>query len=192
MNRTLILTVLAGVILASSVSVLYLSAKSVLPELPKLPFITPSPPAGQGRPLGEAPTSGQQQGSEVKFDTLGKAQTSEHGEKENYVVNSQEEWRQLWDKITGPTARAMPVPVNFDKETVVAVFQGQKGSAGYTIEVTKILQANGTLEVFITGTSPGKNCLTAAVITAPYHIIKVEKFTREVKFTQEQKVTDCR
>lgn len=191
MNRALLLTILAGVILVGSVSVLYLSARSVLPELPKLPFLTPSPPAGQGRPVDAIPTSGKEQGSQVKFETLGKAQTSEHQEEKNYVVNTGEEWSKLWGKITGPTARAMPVPVDFEKETVIAVFQGQRSSAGYTIEVTKILQVNGKLEVFVTETSPGDSCVTAQVITAPYHLVKIQRFTDGVKFNVEEVVRAC-
>lgn len=183
MNRMLFLTVLAGIILAGSVSVLYLSARSVIP---RLPFLSPSPRQG-----GATPTSGQEQAGQVKFETLGKAQTSEHQEERNYVISTGEEWGKLWDKITGPTAKASPVPVDFEKETVLAVFQGQKGSAGYVIEITKIIKVDNNLEVFVTKTSPGKSCLTAAVITAPYHIVKIEKFGGEVKFIQEQKVIDC-
>lgn len=170
MNRKLFLTVLAGIILVGSVSVLYLSARSVVP---KPPFLTPP---------------GQEQGGQVKFETLGKAQTSEHQEERNYVVNNVEQWRELWDKITGPSGR---VPVDFQGETVLAVFQGQRGSAGYVIEITKIVKVDNSLEVFVTETSPGSSCLTAQVITAPYHIVKIEKFTGEVRFNQEQKVTDC-
>lgn len=168
MNKILTLTALATVVLVSSLVAYFSVTKSPSP--------TPSIPADK---------------EEIKFETVSKQQVSDHSQKQNYVINSSQEWEQLWDKITSPTAQAFPTPLDFEKETVVAVFQGLRSSAGYAIEVTRIVRVSNTIEVFVTQTSPGKSCLTAQVITTPYHLVKIEKFTGDIKFITQENIHEC-
>src|SRR5215210_7471130 len=72
----------------------------------------------------------------VEFETLAKFFMSGHTEKKNYVITSKEDWETLWDKVV---SRSNPRPaapeVDLSKHSLVAVFQGNQPSSGYSISV---------------------------------------------------------
>lgn len=94
------------------------------------------------------------------------------------VIDDFVEWAALWDEHTAILSRRPPIPdVDFEKETVIAYFVGEKPSSGYGVEITAIeLQGdpkNQELVVTIKEYTPAR--LSSDVITQPYHIVRVPK-----------------
>ena len=89
-----------------------------------------------------------------------------------------------------PTEQIAPA-VNFDEKMLIAVFQGQKPSGRYSIEINKIKEYADYIEVTVRETSPGENCIVTFALTSPLHIVEVEKSDKPIRFTFEQEITRC-
>lgn len=69
---------------------------------------------------------------------------------------------------------------DFSAFFVIAVFQGEKGSTGYSVEVTDVQRKDNTITIYAQFHEPAPDALTNPLITSPYYILKVEK-TESVK-----------
>lgn len=127
------------------------------------------------------------QEQKVSFVTLSK-RTSRIKDAGTKVVFDAASFDTLWLQHNGSTQQKPEV--NFDSETVIAVFSGQKNTGGYLIEITRILQTGSQLNVYYKETSPGSEDLTSQVITSPAHLVKIplsksQKDFENVTFTAE-------
>jgi hypothetical protein len=133
--------------------------------------------------------------NELSFDTIEKGFYSTYKEKKNLVINSEEEWSELWQEMnSNDENKSNAIPsINFNEEQVIAVFQGEKNSSGYEISIKKIVETNDSIKVFVEETIPGENCETLTVITSPYHIVKIKKplIEKEISFEEKQSTTSC-
>ncbi len=140
-----------------------------------------------------APTTlGQKTGRSLPFKTIDKNLQSGHTERKDYVIKTPAEWEKLWKQIH-PDSDAPPSPqINFNKQMVIAVFQGQKPSGGYAIEIKKLIYgSNKKIEATVEEKSPGKGCMATSALTTPYHIVVVAKRNQEIVFTHTQSTQDC-
>ncbi len=137
--------------------------------------------------------------TEIKFTTLFQHSQSSHEQKKNYVIRSQVDWQKLWQQMQAAAfvprdARTDSLlnKIDFSKQMIIAVFQGQKPSGGYGITITKLVRIGNRLEVFIEEKSPGADCFTTQALTQPYHVIVTEKSALKVAFTTRQSTRACR
>lgn len=129
-----------------------------------------------------------QTGTEVAFTELKKGAFNAIEREQQRVIRATEEWADLWNEMF-PTEMITPVP--FEDKMILAVFMGSVGSAGRGVQIIKILEKENLLEVYVQEELPGRGCVSAAVITQPYHIIQLRRIDKEVKFIFEEKVRDC-
>jgi len=135
----------------------------------------------------------------LPFKTLAQQSQCEHSQRKDYVIRTQADWEKLYQKIYGVQLNAKAarsdsalLKIDFAKQMIIAVFQGQKPSGGYSIEIAKLVRDGKRLEVVIEEKAPGKNCFTTQVLTHPFHVIVTEKSDRKVVFTRRQITVDCR
>ncbi len=64
---------------------------------------------------------------------------------------------------------------DFSDFFVIAIFQGEKGSTGYSVEVTDVQRKDNTITIYAQFHEPAPDALTNPLITSPYCILKVEK-----------------
>lgn len=69
---------------------------------------------------------------------------------------------------------------DFSVSFIAVIYQGQKGSTGYLIEVTDVQQKDNTITIYAQFHEPAPDSLTNPLITSPYYILKVEK-TESIK-----------
>jgi hypothetical protein len=112
----------------------------------------------------------------------------------NIVVRSQKEWEDLLAQHQGaaPPQNALlqsgfpppplPASVDFRSSMAVAVFAGQKPTAGHAIEMTAIQPEAGRIVVSYRETAPGPDRMAAQVLTSPYHIKIVPRSDLPVLF----------
>lgn len=96
-----------------------------------------------------------------------------------------------WEKVWKEHSADAPVPaVDFSKESVVAVFLGEKTTAGVKVEI--VVQQDpidsGRLNVFYKEVSPKTKGFAASVICRPYAMVKVAK-AKTVAFEANGRVT---
>ena len=62
-----------------------------------------------------------------------------------------------------------PLPdVSFDTRAVVVAYQGQKGTGGYSIEITGIKRVGTVLAISVSERRPASGDITTQVITSPF------------------------
>jgi len=92
-----------------------------------------------------------------------------------FRATTQAEWDDLWAQHK---ANVTPPPqqpaVDFSRQMVIAVFDREQTSGGYSIEITQIKKRLERLAVFATRSEPGDNCATTTALTSPFHIVSVE------------------
>lgn len=69
----------------------------------------------------------------------------------------------------------------------LAVFAGEKPTAGYSIRITKVLDSEGVTKVMVEETVPGKDVMVAQVLTYPMDIVKLTGITDNVKLEFDTK-----
>jgi len=129
------------------------------------------------RPTGQAGSAG----SNGSLRSIDKGLDSQIDEARQVTVRSAAEWEKLWRQHAGERARP---PVDFAKETVLAVFLGSRPTAGFSIEIAGTRQDGPTLIVQYRETRPAAGGIVAQVLTSPYHIVAISKSAAvtDVKF----------
>jgi len=119
---------------------------------------------------------------DVQFQTISKGSFNSLQEKSEYVIKNNEDWKNLWHKINSFNKPESNLPgIDFNKSIIIAVFQGQKNTGGYNIEIKKIIERKNYIEVQVKeNNSSGRFIIEA--ITSPYHIVKINRLGKEIKF----------
>jgi hypothetical protein len=95
------------------------------------------------------------------------------------VVRTPAEWAAVWRQHSPDR----PQPgVDFSKEMVVGVFLGSRTTAGYSVQIVAAEESNGTITVKYRQTEPGRDAITAQILTFPYHLVAIPTSRAEVKF----------
>lgn len=114
--------------------------------------------------------AGNSTGTVLSFETLS-SRTSRISSSQTQAVSDESSWQTLWKQHTGSDAdRPM---INFEIETVLAVFAGQKRSGGYSIKITQVQKQGEELLVQYQETAPSSGNLVSQNLTSPAHLVKV-------------------
>jgi hypothetical protein len=114
-------------------------------------------------------------------------------EASNKMITSMEEFYELW-KQTYANRRPQPaIPeVNFEESVVIACFMGMRNTGGFAIKVSEVRKSGTTLEVVITQSSPGRNCMVTEALTQPFYIGKVSKGDiKDASFSTKSETVEC-
>ena len=123
----------------------------------------------------------------LEFHTIEKGFFSGITEKKNLIIRRQDEWAKLWNKHTSTRIPHPEAPVIALTENIIlAVFMGEKASGGFAVEITRVEKCGDELVVFFSEVEPPPNAEVAAVLTQPYHIIKIEKIGLKTKFKKSE------
>lgn len=107
-------------------------------------------------------------------------------------VTNEAQWRELWDRAHSGMIPQPELPaVDFSRSTVIALFQGLKNSGGYTIEVKKVSEENGSTTVAYDENVPGAGCGVTAALTTPLHIIRIDQHLLPVRYSGRTLTTRC-
>ncbi len=123
----------------------------------------------------------------VAFETIAKDDLI-HGreEKGDFVVRDVSTLANLYSEIYPPCPipeeKPKPPQIDFDKQMVIAVFQGACSSGGYNIEIKSLTRNDKGLEVLVRETVPRRDDVLTMAETYPTHIIKTEKYEGDVSF----------
>jgi hypothetical protein len=114
-------------------------------------------------------------------------------EKTYKVVQDEEYFQDLWKELNSNKHPLPELPeIDFSEYTILASMMGIQKSGGYTIEIVDVGKKDGEIGVKIEEREPGAGCITATVLTAPYHIVKILKQSDyDFKFTTRRNVFEC-
>jgi hypothetical protein len=94
------------------------------------------------------------------------------------TADNADEFATLW---RAHSPRPQP-PVDFAKETVVAVFLGMRNTGGYSVQIVAVERQPGGAVVRYRERRPAPDAITAQVITYPFVIVAVPKVSGTVRF----------
>ncbi|MDD2657608.1 MAG: protease complex subunit PrcB family protein [Candidatus Pacebacteria bacterium] len=123
----------------------------------------------------------------VPFTEVARGSSSTVTKRVNYFITTAEGLNKLWKMID---AEGAPPKVDFKNEAVVAVFAGQKPTAGYAIQVSKV-EDSGTRLVSITLAEPSESCMVAQSLTAPYEIVTLPTTALPLAHEDIPATADC-
>lgn len=89
------------------------------------------------------------------------------------AVRSQEDWSKVWAEHAGTSDAALP-PVDFSREMVAAVFLGEKGTTGWTIDISSSAGGDPSRPVVVyRALAPERNQPVLQKITRPFAMLKM-------------------
>jgi hypothetical protein len=110
----------------------------------------------------------------------------------NLVIRDRASWKRLWRQLHAGDIPQPAVPrVDFSLNMLIAVRQGPSSSGGYDIRITSIVDDGRRLLVAVEARKPGANCVMPAVITAPYHVVRIRRSAKPAVFKRHLTVYDC-
>lgn len=118
----------------------------------------------------------------LPITTVVRGSSSQILEARQVVVQNADAWRALWKQHS-----ATPLPADipdFSRETIVAVFLGQRPTAGYTVEITTVRQEGGAFVAEYVERKPPSNASTAQVLTSPFHIVRIPRPSAPIVFRE--------
>lgn len=89
-------------------------------------------------------------------------------EKKNVVIQSRDEWWALIGFEPGPLVLPPPDPIDFEKETLIAVFRGTQPNGCYHVKITGVVKTPDGIRVDyqLRDPRPGEGCTEALVYPA--------------------------
>jgi len=131
---------------------------------------------------------------EIAFDVLSAGSISSETaiEEKNYVFKTNEEFKEVWEKVYDFAEQPKSLPqVDFAESMVIAVIAKQTTNTGFEIEISKIIETQTNLDVIIKETTASSGCIVTQQMNQPFEFIKIEKTDKEIKFTPQEEVKKC-
>lgn len=107
-------------------------------------------------------------------ESAGTGKLYENREPRLIVISRPEEASNLNEWIADETNKKLQ-EVDYDQHFALAVFQGWKPSAGYSVEVKRVTQLGNTVNVYVQFHEPKPDEGKADIETSPYQLVKVQK-----------------
>ncbi|AUC85135.1 hypothetical protein CW731_07435 [Polaribacter sp. ALD11] len=106
--------------------------------------------------------------------------------KENIVISSQVEWKSFLLKLdsANKVSETFENAIDFSKEMIVVVVDKVRNTGGFSVEIVEAVKEGETFLIKVSSTSPKPTDMVTMGIIQPYHIVKINKTKKEVKFIE--------
>ena len=126
---------------------------------------------------------------DVSFSTLMQGIHAQH-ERGEVVIRDSVAWHRLQEKLVSQVA-PYPPAIDFENEMIVAVFYGQVESSGYKIDIDRVTETTHDVVVHVREEVPGNRCVVNGVLTYPYHVIRMKRLGKTVRFVRGKVEMPC-
>ena len=100
-----------------------------------------------------------------------------------HVIQDADAWTELWGKIHRISRPAPKLPgVDFEKQTVLAVFMGRQRTGGHSIRIASVRDTGSEVIVRVKTKSPPPGAMVTMALTHPYDVVAIAKTSKPVKF----------
>ncbi|MGI9105788.1 MAG: DUF885 family protein [Pyrinomonadaceae bacterium] len=140
----------------------------------RLALLGGTPAEANAAPPGESANNEDEDRTNlVDFSVLATGTMSGHeGGRTLELITNENDWQRVWRVIGGERPRP---EVNFDSRACLVVYQGQKSTGGYNIEVAEIRRDGTVLAVKVKERRPAFGDITTQVITSPFVAVSISR-----------------
>jgi hypothetical protein len=106
--------------------------------------------------------------------------------KENIVISSKEEWKFFLSKMdtTNNVSKTFENTIDFSKEMVIVCIDKVRNSGGFSIEIIEAVTESDTFLIKVKTKGPKPMDMVTSVMMQPYHIVKIKKTNKKIKFIE--------
>ena len=109
----------------------------------------------------------------------------------NYRIQNAHDLDSLWSLVYGANDTPATPVVDFSKNEVLAIFDGNDPTPGYTISVVSITDESSNRLVLVNHATPPTTCQTKNTTTRPFEIIEVLKTTLAISHQDQMGIAPC-
>jgi hypothetical protein len=127
---------------------------------------------------------------EGSFTSLSKGSLFGNGaegfKQENLIILSKKEWKSFLSKIdtTNKVSNTFENAIDFSKEMIVVCIDKVRNSGGFSVEIKEVSKERDTLVIKVRRKGPKPMSMATTVIKQPYHIVKINKTNKKIKFIE--------
>lgn len=127
------------------------------------------------------------QASPIAFTLIDQGSFSFEKEKKEVIIDNSDDLKKLWEEIYSPQSIPENLPhVDFQKDIVIALFLGQRPTAGYVPEIVNVIDGSSEVIVVLREKSPPPDSLQAQVVTQPYAVYTLPRRLQEKRIIFRQ------
>jgi hypothetical protein len=106
--------------------------------------------------------------------------------KENIVISSKGEWKSFLLKIdtTNKVSKTFENAIDFSKEMIIISIDKVRNSGGFSVEIIEAVKEGGAFLIKVKTKGPKPLDMVTSVIIQPYHIVKIKKTNKKIKFIE--------
>ncbi|QNM86973.1 protease complex subunit PrcB family protein [Polaribacter pectinis] len=106
--------------------------------------------------------------------------------KENIIISSKEDWKVFLTKVdkTNKVSKTFENAIDFNKEKVIVVIDKVRNTGGFSVEVTDVVNEEDQTIIKVKTTGPKPTDMVVTAIMQSYHIIKIKKTNKKIKFLE--------
>ena len=106
--------------------------------------------------------------------------------KENIVISSKKEWKFFLSKFdtTNKVSKTFENAIDFSEEMIVICLDNVRSSGGFSVEIIEVIKEASTTLIKVKFKSPKPMDMVTSVIIQPYHIVKINKTNKKIKFLE--------
>lgn len=106
------------------------------------------------------------------------------------VIETEAEFANFWNELTGEPASRAPKTVNFSKDRVIAICAGQRTTGGYEVMIRSVEFINAA-EFEVKWTEKFPTGVASQAMTSPYRLLRVERNAGKVRFNRVKYEAHC-
>lgn len=92
------------------------------------------------------------------------------------LLRTRAELSEAWNQAYGTSLTVPPLPsADLARETIVAVFLGEKPTGGHGLDVTSVTSEGGDLYVDVVETTPAADAIVSQALTHPWLVLRVPR-----------------
>lgn len=121
--------------------------------------------------------------TQASFENLVEDQIGGYNKEEIRIISDRKGLLEVYGYVNRIRKPGFTIPnIDFSKETIVAVFMGEKTSGGYAVSIESVREENEKIIVQIKEIKPGPKDMVTMVITQPFCFVKINSAGKEFIF----------
>ncbi|NQY29574.1 MAG: protease complex subunit PrcB family protein [Flavobacteriaceae bacterium] len=131
----------------------------------------------------DTPAEKNNENTQLSFEVLVEDQIGGFVKEEIRIIKNRESLLEVYGYVNRIRKPGFSIPkVDFSKETIIAVFMGEKTTGGFSVTIENVKEENKKLIVKIKETKPGPKDMVTMAITQPFCFVKINNVGKEFVF----------